>query len=70
MLTLMTAALVAAQSAPPTDPHAHHPTMQHGQTTAQHEQHKDMKDCCCRECCKGMQGHEGHKPQAQPKRGE
>ena len=69
MLTLIAATLVAAQPTPAADPHAHHPAMQHGAKATQHEQHKGMKDCC-KECCKEMQGHEGHKPEAQPKRGE
>ena len=69
MLTLITAALVAAQPAPASDPHAQHSTMQHGQAApAQHEQHQGMKDCC-KDCCKDMKGHEGHKSEAQPKPG-
>ena len=54
MLTLITAALVAAQPAAPASPHA------------QHEGIK--KDCCCKDCCKGMgKGeHDEHAPRAQP----
>jgi len=72
MLTLMTAALVAAQAAPAADPHAGHSQVQHGQgASMQHEKHAGMKDCCCKECCKGMEGHDGQKPQdqKQPKPG-
>ena len=70
MLTLIAAALVAVQPAPAADAHAQHSAMQHGQAaTAQHEQHKGMKDCC-KECCKDMKGHEGHmsKGDTTPKR--
>lgn len=50
MMTLIAAALVAAQPAPPANPH--------GQMTPQ--QHEAMKDCC-KECCKHMADkHEGH----------
>jgi hypothetical protein len=61
MLTLMTAALVAAQPVPTADTHAQHGPMQHGQMTpAQHEQH-EKKDCC-KDCCKDMADkHEGHR---------
>jgi hypothetical protein len=65
MLTLIAAALVTAQPAPATNPHAQHSTMQHGQAAMQHEQHQGMKDCC-KDCCKDMKGHEA---KAQPKPG-
>ena len=70
MLTLMTAALVAAQPAPTTDTHAQHAPMQHGQMTpAQHEQHEGMKKGCCKDCCKDMARHDEHAP-AKPQRGQ
>ena len=72
MLTLIAAALVAAQPAPAADAHAQHSTMQHGQAAnAQHEKHEGMKDCF-KGCCKDMKGHEGHMPKGEttPKRGE
>jgi hypothetical protein len=50
MMTLMLAAVVAAQPAPPANPH--------GQMTPQ--QHVAMKDCC-HNCCDEMAGkHGGH----------
>ena len=47
MMTLITAALVAAQPAPPANPHGQMAPMQH-------EQHEGMKKDCCEECCKDM----------------
>ena len=74
MLTLITVALVAAEPAAPATPHAQHAPMQHGQMTpAQHAQHQGMKkDCCCKDCCKGMgKGeHDHHAPGAQPQRSQ
>ena len=68
MLTLMTAAFVAAQPAPATDAHAQHAPMQHGQMSpAQHEEH-EKKDCC-KNCCKDMAKHDKHAP-ARPQRGQ
>jgi hypothetical protein len=49
MITLMMAAAVAAQPAPPADAR--------GQMTP--KQHETMKDCC-KDCCKDMAKHEGH----------
>jgi hypothetical protein len=70
MLTLMTAALVAAQPAPASNPHAQHAQMQHAQmTSAQHEQHEGMKKDCCKDCCKNMGKHDEHAP-AKPQRGQ
>jgi hypothetical protein len=73
MLTLMTAALAAAQPAPAANPHAHH--AQHAQMPAHrqaapspHQQHEGMKDCC-KDCCKGMGNHDDH-ADAKPHRGE
>ena len=67
MLTLMTAALVAAQPAPTTDTHAQHAPMQHGQMTpAQHEQHETKG--CCKDCCKDMAKHDEH--EAKPQRAQ
>ena len=52
MMTLIVAAAVAAQSAPPAD--------QHGQMAPmQHEQHEGMKKDCCKDCCKDMAEKEG-----------
>lgn len=64
MMSLILAAAVAAQPAPPADAHSHMAGMNH-------EQHEAMKDDCCKKCCKdmGKDGHEGHAP-AQPKSGE
>ncbi len=62
MMTLIAAALAAAQpaTAPAADAHAQHSAMQHGQAaTGQHDHHEGMKDCC-KHCCKDMKGHEGH----------
>jgi hypothetical protein len=54
MITLITAALVAAQPAPPANPHGQMVPMQN-------EQHEGMKKDCCKDCCKDMAGkHEGH----------
>ena len=72
MLTLLTAALVAAQPAPATDVHAQHQKMPQGAGSGmmQHEQHDKMMDCCMK-CCEQMKAHEGHmsKGQASPKGG-
>lgn len=69
MLTLMTAAFVAAQPAPATDAHAQHAPMQHGQMTpGQHEQHEGMKKDCCKDCCKDLAKHDEHA--AKPQRGQ
>ena len=71
MLTLMTAALVAAQPAPAADAHAQHAQhaqMPHAQA-APMQKHEGMKMDCCKECCKDMEGHDRHTSQ-QPKRGE
>ena len=69
MLTLMTAALVAAQPAPTADAHAHHAQIQHGQMThAQHEQHESKMKDCCKDCCKDMGKHDEHA--AKPQRGQ
>ena len=73
MLTLMTAALVAAQPAPPANTHAHSGQVQmpQGQMAPMHPpQHQAMmKDGC--PCCRNM-GKGGHHPQApatpQPRR--
>jgi hypothetical protein len=43
MMTLMIAAAVAAQPAPPASPHGQ-------MTPAQQQQHKD----CCKDCCEHM----------------
>ena len=69
MLSLMTAALVAAQPASPANPHAHHaqPQQQGQAAPMQHDGVK--KDCCCKECCKHMGKHDDHAPAAHPKRG-
>jgi uncharacterized protein involved in copper resistance len=67
MLTLMTAALAAAQPAPATNPHAQHAPMSQGQMAPmQHQQHEAMKGGC--ECCKSMGkgGHDQHAPDARP----
>ena len=70
MLTLMTAALVAAQPTPATDTNAQYAQMQHGQKTpAQHEQHEGMKKDCCKDCCKDMAKHDEHTP-AKPQRSQ
>ena len=55
MITLMTAALVAAQPAPAPNPHGSMAPMQP-------QQHESMKkDCCKEDCCKDMADkHEGH----------
>jgi len=60
MITLIAAAVLAAQAAPAANPHA-----QHGQhmpmSAARHEQHEGMKKDCCKDCCKDMAAkHEGH----------
>ena len=69
MLTLMTAALVAAQPAPPANPHAQHAPMQHGRMTpAQHEQHEGMQDCC-KDCCEEMGKGEHDQHATRPQRG-
>ena len=66
MLILMTAALAVAQPAPATNPHAQHSQMQHGQAApAQHEQHRGMKDCC-KDRCKGMEGHDARSTGGRP----
>ena len=53
MMTLMIAAAVAAQPAPPVDPHGQMAPMQH-------EQQQAKKDCC-KDCCKDMADkHAGH----------
>ena len=66
MLTLMTAALVAAQPAAAANTQAPLAPMQHGQMTpAQHEQHE--KKGCCKDCCKDMAKHDEHA--AKPQRG-
>ena len=72
MLTLMTAALAAAQPAAAPNPHAQHAPAPHAQTApAQHGAHDGMmKDCCCKECCKGKGDHGHHGRTGQPKRGE
>lgn len=70
MMTLMTAALVAAQPAPAPSPHAQHAQVQHGQMSpAQHERHEGMKECC-KECCKDMAKHDEHAPAAKPQRSQ
>jgi hypothetical protein len=58
MMTLITAALVAAQPAPPPD--------LHGQMAQMHpQQHEAMKDdCCCKDMAKGE--HDMHAPDARP----
>lgn len=63
MITLMTAALVAAQPAPATTPHGQMAPMQP-------KQQESMKKGCCKDCCKDMAskehgaehgaGHDGH----------
>ena len=54
MMTLIAAALVAAQPVPPANPHAQMAPMQH-------EQHGGMKKDCCKDCCKDMADkHDGH----------
>ena len=61
MMTLMIAAAVAAEPAPPANPHGQ-------MAPARHAQH-EKKDCCkdgC-ECCKHMAGkHEGHGAEHHP----
>lgn len=53
MMTLMIAAAVAAQAAPPADRHGQMAPMQHGQ-------HEAMKECC-KDCCEDMADkHAGH----------
>ena len=54
MLTLMTAALAAAQPAPAANPHAHHAQMpaQGQMAPMPQHQHHAMKDGC--PCCKNM----------------
>lgn len=49
MMTLMIATAVAAQPAPPANPHAQ-------MTPAQHQQ--QMKDCC-KDCCEHMADKQG-----------
>ena len=63
MMTLIAAAIAAAQPAPPADPHAAMAPM-----PGQHEAKKER--CCCEDMAKG--GHENHAPGAQPhdQRGE
>lgn len=72
MLTLIAAALVAAQPAP-ADPHAQHSNMPHamGSGMVQHDQHDKMMMDCCKKCCEHMNAHEGHmsKDHAAPKGG-
>ena len=49
MMTLILAAAVAAQPAPPANPHG------------QAQQHEAMKGDCCKDCCKHMADkHGGH----------
>ena len=53
MMTMMIAAAVAAQPAPPANPHGQ-------MAPAQHQQHGTMKDCC-KDCCEHMADkHDGH----------
>jgi hypothetical protein len=67
MLTLITAALVAAQPAPAPNPHAQHAPTQHDQMTP--AQHEGMKKDCCKDCCKDMAKHDEHAP-AKPQRAQ
>lgn len=62
MMTLITAALVAAQPAPP--------TASHGQMAPMDpQQHAAMKEkCCCEKMGEGE--HDTHAPDTQPKHGE
>jgi hypothetical protein len=54
MMTLIAAAALAAQTAPPANPHGSMAPMQPGQ-------HESMKKDCCKDCCKDMAAkHEGH----------
>lgn len=54
MMTLIAAALVAAQPAPASTPHGQMAPMQP-------PQHESMKKDCCKDCCKDMADkHEGH----------
>ena len=71
MLTLMTAALVAAQPAPATDAHAQHAQMPAAQA-APMQKHEGMKMDCCKDCCKDMAKgeHDMHASPQQPKRGD
>jgi len=56
MITLIVAAAVVAQPAPPADmPMA---GMQHGQ--------QEAKKDCCKDCCKDMAKHEGHDAEHRP----
>ncbi len=68
MMTLIAAALVAAQPTPATDPHAQHSNMPHatGSGMMQHDQHDKMMMDCCKECCEHMKAHEGHMTKGQP----
>ena len=69
MLTLMTAALVAAQPAPPATTHAQHGQMQMppGQMMQSPQHQRMMKDGCS--CCKNMgQGEHRQAPGSQPPR--
>ena len=71
MLTLMTAALVAAQPAPQANAHAQHAQTPHGQMTpAQHEEHKGTKKDCRKDCCKDMARHDEHARDPKPQRGQ
>jgi hypothetical protein len=49
MMTIIAAAALAAQPAAPA------PAAQHDMHT-QRGQAADHKDCCCKECCKDMEG--------------
>lgn len=54
MITLLAAALVAAQPAPA-------PVTEGHMLGMKHEQHESMKEDCCKDCCKDMaKKHEGH----------
>lgn len=59
MLTLITAALLAAQPASVADVHAQHAKPQQGSGMMQHQQHEKMMMDCCKECCEHMKAHEG-----------
>lgn len=76
MLSLMTAALVAAQPAPPANPHAPHSQPAHAQHSqpahaqpAQGMPHDGKMADCCKGCCKDMGGHDRHHPADPPKQG-
>lgn len=62
MMTLIAAAVLAAQPAPaPANPTSQHePMMQMGEMQGQHGDMAGMKDCCCKDMAGKHEGHAEH----------